>query len=108
MVNMFEFHTLMDWVILLLSVAVLVWNMSIWFKRRKNWFFVMPMVVWALHLGVFYTVALVGRLGVYIPLGDEFLHNWSVVLRFHSVFTMLWVTYLISWACRRHGRHDGK
>jgi hypothetical protein len=48
-------------------------------RRRLSWAYVMPALVWLLHVAVFYSVYFLANIS------PEFLNNWGAAVRLHAI-----------------------
>jgi hypothetical protein len=93
-------YNIVNLLILIIGVTVTVLSLDLMVRYSRKWYLFLPVVFWALHLTIFYSLVicsvLMGQsLDVLFAIPGLFSW-WSILQRLNGVITMLFMIILLS------------
>jgi hypothetical protein len=91
---------MVNMLILATGITVTVLSLDLIFRYSLKWYLFLPLLVWAIHLTIFYFLIIyAGLMGTTIDIlfnMPNLFNSWSTLQRFDGVATMLFMTILLS------------
>lgn len=85
----------LDVFVLVLGIVMVVWSSWSLVKFKNHWYDYLAMLVWGIHITIFYLLSLHRDFASAPLVSGQALHNWSVVLRLHGAITAMTLAYII-------------